>query len=1155
MNFWSNHHQVVEHSLETRERCTTQKPVQKYYHKIAALLLPSLLFALITLFSFSSSVDAQGITALNSPEVELCFDTFGIGTHITGTLAGIESRQFAAVLNVRVDDTTQEAFCTDIHSPLTKGTCYGNSNIGVTQPIVACALQHYPATGFTRWPERFEVAARQAAIWHFSDEFRLNTDDPVYSRYATIVQDVQNKFDNGACSAIENWQLTLDPVGDVSFDQNDQEFTVKVLQGSNPIEGYTVSVNTDRGNLVWHNQSGSSLDVQTDSNGVAVVRLTYSGTGKATVTAQTSVALPIGTRIDPGIGNQKVVIPGTDNFILNQMATMEWKDRPQIVIHKFHDKNSDGIYNGADALIDWTVEMCESDGNNCQTLDLGPEGSLTVDVDAGKVYDICEIEANGWSATTPICTEDVTPFSTVWFGNVPDSSILIKKYHDLNGNGVRDEGESGLDGWAFQVRYQSPNNAAIWIPAYSGNTSNDGLLGYTQVPNHLYRIKEVMPLDGEWYASMYESTLLDVDGSGDHVVEFGNLQPGELTVNKAWLTGETPTLPPTMPAIVCLRRTGPGTPRETLVPLVGIDALPQNGEGFYCYDQLLDTVTISNLWPGTYEVTESSPAGWEGDLPSDSIAVLSGQSATVAFTNRKIEAGLGDYVWFDTNRNGIQDETDTGVKDITVSLYRGDGSLKAITKTDDTGFYSFTELQPGAYFVEFVLPADHEFSAQDQGGDDAKDSDADLATGRTIVTTLEGGEYDPTWDAGIFKTPGAPDADADYDFEKYINEQDADTVDLAVEANVGQSLSFRYEVVNTGETSITWSRLVDDVFGDLTAECGLPTNIASTQRANCTVQRAAGSFPQGKRNIGTSSVVGLNDQNDAAWYKTEARTAELAELGDYTWHDENQDGIQDVDEEFIPGVKVVLYQGDGTPTGRETTTDDAGYYIFDKLIPGDYYVEFWAIDEFAFTTPGRGDDHAKDSDSWLADGTFDHGKSNVVTLVGGESNMTIDAGLYKMKPRLELTKSDGGVEHVQPGDTISYTLRYTNSGRVAATQVVINDRLPLNTVYDAAHSTQGWICAEDKDDAGRIHCILTLASVAANTTGEVRFAVTVLNPVPTSIVEIVNQATITSLEAPNFRGFDGEVARETTRLTPPSALPPGQEPGAQKMIFLPNINR
>src|SRR5690606_1629395 len=65
------------------------------------------------------------------------------------------------------------------------------------------------------------------------------------------------------------------------------------------------------------------------------------------------------------------------------------------------------------------------------------------------------------------------------------------------------------------------------------------------------------------------------------------------------------------------------------------------------------------------------------------------------------------------------------------------------------GFYYFVDLAPGDYAVEFVLPPLYDFTLQNAGGDDALDSDADVSTGRTAVTTLDPGENDPTWDAGV----------------------------------------------------------------------------------------------------------------------------------------------------------------------------------------------------------------------------------------------------------------------------------------------------------------------------------------------------------------------------------------------------------------------
>ena len=116
-------------------------------------------------------------------------------------------------------------------------------------------------------------------------------------------------------------------------------------------------------------------------------------------------------------------------------------------------------------------------------------------------------------------------------------------------------------------------------------------------------------------------------------------------------------------------------------------------------------------------------------------------------------AGLGDYVWHDENRDGIQDRDELGVEGVTVYLYDCADAQTAIgsTVTDAAGWYQFINLQPGDYFVEFIAPAGWVITLQDQGADDAVDSDADRMTGRTICTTLDAGEYDPTWDAGIYE--------------------------------------------------------------------------------------------------------------------------------------------------------------------------------------------------------------------------------------------------------------------------------------------------------------------------------------------------------------------------------------------------------------------
>jgi hypothetical protein len=116
-------------------------------------------------------------------------------------------------------------------------------------------------------------------------------------------------------------------------------------------------------------------------------------------------------------------------------------------------------------------------------------------------------------------------------------------------------------------------------------------------------------------------------------------------------------------------------------------------------------------------------------------------------------ACIGDFVWHDLNQDGIQDMDEPGVEGVVVHLMDCAGQMLAETMTDADGWYAFCELTPGDYSIHFVLPDGWAFSPQDQGGDDAKDSDADTATGLTACTTLDPGENDWTWDAGIWMIP------------------------------------------------------------------------------------------------------------------------------------------------------------------------------------------------------------------------------------------------------------------------------------------------------------------------------------------------------------------------------------------------------------------
>lgn len=113
-------------------------------------------------------------------------------------------------------------------------------------------------------------------------------------------------------------------------------------------------------------------------------------------------------------------------------------------------------------------------------------------------------------------------------------------------------------------------------------------------------------------------------------------------------------------------------------------------------------------------------------------------------------AEIGDYVWNDANMNGIQDEGEEGVGGVTVNLYNDAEELITSAVTDEDGEYEFQEIDPGDYYIEFVLPDDYMFSPMDEGDDDTIDSDADPETGWTELLTLEADMEYPDIDAGMY---------------------------------------------------------------------------------------------------------------------------------------------------------------------------------------------------------------------------------------------------------------------------------------------------------------------------------------------------------------------------------------------------------------------
>lgn len=111
---------------------------------------------------------------------------------------------------------------------------------------------------------------------------------------------------------------------------------------------------------------------------------------------------------------------------------------------------------------------------------------------------------------------------------------------------------------------------------------------------------------------------------------------------------------------------------------------------------------------------------------------------------------VGNRAWVDSDGDGIQDAGEPGLPGVVVDLYSIDGPLIGSTITDANGEYSFLNLSPSEYYIEFSsAPSGFTLTSQDQGGDDINDSDADPNNnGRTANFFVGVGLIEEGIDAG-----------------------------------------------------------------------------------------------------------------------------------------------------------------------------------------------------------------------------------------------------------------------------------------------------------------------------------------------------------------------------------------------------------------------
>lgn len=701
-------------------------------------------------------------------------------------------------------------------------------------------------------------------------------------------------------------------------------------------------------------------------------------------------------------------------------------------------------------------------------------------------------------------------------------------WYDLNQNGVKDSGESGIANVTLVL------TSTVGTVA-STETNSEGWYIFSTLPSGSYTVNvdaSTLPpgatqvYDPDGTLDNQSSLMLDA-GEVNLEQDFGYLPPELGTI------GDTIWCDTNSNGVRDDSEEGLAQVTVTLLdstgsPIASVDTDPN---GLYLFTDLpVGTYTVvvdENDLPASCDIPRTDPDG----APDHQTTVPLSQGEVnldVDFGYEPLEPGtIGDTVWCDDNGDGLFNNDEEGLPQVTVTLLDETGTPIESVQTNPNGVYLFTDLPPGTYTVvvdESTLPTSCDLPSSEPDG------------------TLDG-------EVEVELSPGGSNLNVDFGYQPGEPVSIGDTLWCDVNANGSQESSeeglAQVTVTLLNDTDAPISSVQTDadgmyLFEDLPPGTYTVVVDSSTIPTSCDVPTSELDNTLDGRVEVTLGAGESNLDVDFGYRPTEDQPATL---GDRVWRDENVNGIQDGDEPGIADIEVTLLDETGN-TIATTTTDSDGMYLFENIPPGNYIISVPQPEDLNYAPVNQGDDDTVDSDI-----VPETGQSSVITLRPGEVNTTVDAGLYMPLPVLSITKVAEGTG-VAPGGTLTYTLAYSNSGTADATGVVVREVVPEFTTFNATASTPGWECEGGDTSAGTI-CIYRVGLLGVGESGSITFGVVVNSDIPDTETQISNQVVISGDSLTPGQSSPPIV----TPIQVPTNLDDSDEEPVRSTIYVPLIER